>query len=155
MNNIEVNKYLSAANAYIKEMSRYNSELKLYSKKNINLAYTKYLMDKEQNVIHLYYEDEYAGFLIISTGTKCHPNADYHIMEAYVVPKYRNKGVMKQAITNRMVQYPGTYCMYMLKDNTKATKSLLHIFEAMGLAPEIVKDEFVRPYFDQYFVTIK
>ena len=83
----------------------------------------------------LYHKDEMVGFLIIGTGENCHPDADFYIEEAYILPTYRNQGLMRDFIQPFILKNKGIYCMFILKNHNKAISYWKHIFKEVGYQP--------------------
>ncbi len=73
------------------------------------------------------------GFLIMAKSPLCHPAVDYYIYQTYVLPEYRKRGLMSQAIRSFMKQYPrSSYCILISKNNKWAMHFWRAFFEALG-----------------------
>lgn len=79
------------------------------------------------------------GFLLISVDPKITGKAHYCIQEAYVLPDFRNHGVMTAAISKIFHSFPAsTALLYVLNANTYARTFWTRLFESHGFTPEIV-----------------
>lgn len=111
---------------YIKELSKYDRDLKYNTAFEINEWARSYMEDEEIGYatwIDITCEDNLAGFLIISHwGGDCHPDCDHYISQAYVLPQYRHRGLMSTAVTSYVNDHPGTYGLDVLEKNMQADK---------------------------------
>ena len=76
--------------------------------------------------------DQIVGFLITGVKPDCHPSCDYFICQSYVLPEYRNKGLMTDAVNKFVKLHLGRYCMIILKNNNYAKKFWDNRFEDLG-----------------------
>lgn len=60
------------------------------------------------------------GFLLIGHPPNVAEGFDYYIQESYVIPKFRNKGLMSKKLELQFSRFKGRYCMYILDKNYKA-----------------------------------
>ena len=72
------------------------------------------------------------GFLVTSVPPECHPDADYHIAQAYVKPEYRKQGYMTKAVHKQLKAFKGIWCLLILKDNEYAHQFWRKTFESAG-----------------------
>ncbi len=96
---------------YIKELSRYDSELKYFPGSEVIEWAKEYYEDKQNTSwIDIIQDDQIVGFLIIThKGGDCHPDCDHFIAQAYVLPEKRNQGLMTAAVTRYLQNNPGIY----------------------------------------------
>lgn len=85
-------------------------------------------------------EGEIVGFLITAVYPECHPDCDHFIVESYVQPQYRHKGLMSQTVRNFVKQNPGKYCMVILNLNEYAKGFWAHLFSEMNYAPMTLRE---------------
>ena len=65
---------------------------------------------------------EGVGFIVISKGADRHPGCDYYIIDAYIEPESRRKGLMKKAILEYARTHKGKYCLEIINNNIAARK---------------------------------
>lgn len=123
------NKRLELYNHYITELSAYNPELAKEKNSTINGWATSYI--KEGNWIDIVGDSgQLCGFLIISSLPEdCHPDCDWYICQAYVIPEYREQGFMTNAVFKFIRNNPGIYGFDILRGNDYAEKFWLNIFK--------------------------
>ena len=80
------------------------------------------------------------GFLIMGYGDNSHPDADFYIMEAFILPGYRSRRLMENALKNYMKTHEGIYCYYVLKKNINALNFWKHCFEKEHYKPCLLFD---------------
>lgn len=106
-------------------------KLKLYTELT-GTAYTHWIdIRKEKEII---------GFLIIGTAPNCHPDADFYIEEAYIIPDFRRKGYMSAAVSEFEKAHKGTYCLFVLNENTPAKLFWEKFFQKLGYQPCFLRD---------------
>ena len=82
---------------------------------------------------NVYYEGELVGFLIIGkAGIEKHPDSDYAIAEAYILPGHRGMGLMTTAVQEYVETHAGTYSVLVLKDNVYAKHFWAKLFRNLG-----------------------
>lgn len=85
-------------------------------------------------------EDKLVGFLIVVQAPNCHPDADYFVEQAYIIPSHRNHGVMSSVVDSFVQEQPGKYCLFVLKRNGKAKKFWDDAFAGAGYSPCYLRD---------------
>jgi predicted acetyltransferase len=80
-------------------------------------------------------DGEEVGFFLIGTAPNCHPDADFYIEDAYIIPERRRKGYMETAIHAFIKDNPGKYCLFIVDNNKVAKKVWPRIFANCGYAP--------------------
>lgn len=80
------------------------------------------------------------GFLIVGTKNNCHPDADYYIQEAYILPGWRRKGIMSSAVGNFVRRHEGVYCLFVLKKNEVAKSFWRKVFSELGYVEALLRD---------------
>lgn len=73
-----------------------------------------------------------AGFFVVGTKTNCHPDADYYIQEAYVIPKYRRNGLMSSTVKEFVGSHEGIYCLFIINGNEIAKSFWGKVFFELG-----------------------
>ena len=68
-------------------------------------------------------EDLEVGFLIL--GNPPHPDCDFYIQDAYIIPEYQGHGTMSKLIRSLPV---GRYSLFVLENNIRAQTFWKHIF---------------------------
>lgn len=84
--------------------------------------------------------DELVGFLIVVQAPNCHPDADYFVEQAYIIPSHRNHGVMSSVVDSFVQEQPGKYCLFILNRNEKAKKFWNDAFAGAGYVPCYLRD---------------
>lgn len=99
--------------------------------------YTSYARSKNSVWGDIYAEggETVVGFLIIGHSPNCHPDADFYIEEAYIKPEYRRQGYMSAAVSRFISEHQGTYCLFILNNNTAAQHFWPKLFAELGYLP--------------------
>lgn len=83
--------------------------------------------------LDIYSGERLAGFLIIGTaGIEKHPDSDFSIAEAFVLPGCRGMGLMTGKVTEYVKSRPGIYSLIVLKENAYARHVWKEIFAGLG-----------------------
>ena len=115
--------------AYINELKFYNPILKTQSKSDIIAGYKQVSAFSDLTWFDLYDGPEIVGFLLVVTGAHCTVDADYFIMELYVHPNHRGKGIATRAVSQLIKENPGNVGLYILNLNIDAHKFWNRIYE--------------------------
>lgn len=83
---------------------------------------------------------EIVGFLIIGQNTNCHPDADFFIDQAYILPKFRKRGLMTKAISEFIEENRGRFCLFIIDNNTYARSFWFKTFAGLGYVPLYLRD---------------
>lgn len=94
--------------------------------------YRKTILRNDTEWIDIFDNNNLIGFLIIGRGLNCHPDADFFIQEAYIVPAYRNQGHMTSAITRYIQNHGGKICLLILNENHIAKIFWKNTFDKLG-----------------------
>lgn len=79
---------------------------------------------------------ELIGFLIIGkVGAEKHPDAERSMKEAYVVPEYRRKGLMKDVIVDYESRHHSTYSILVQSANEDAIRFWEKVYGDMNYKP--------------------
>ena len=80
--------------------------------------------------------DKLAGFLIIGKSPEeKHFQTERSIAQAYILPKYRRRGLMTKAVKDYVSRHRTTYSLLVLKKNTYAAAFWENLFGKMGYRP--------------------
>ena len=80
------------------------------------------------------------GFLLIGTPPNCHPDANFYIEEAYIMPSYRRNRLMSLTVSEFVKNNKGIYCLFILKRNVPAQNFWQKIFTELGYTPYYLQD---------------
>lgn len=72
------------------------------------------------------------GFLYIGYPPNCHPDADFYIQEAYIIPEFRHQGYMRNEIQKFVKNNPGRYCLFIINNNAYAKLFWDKLFCSLG-----------------------
>lgn len=102
--------------------------------------YIQQFKDIDKNIynaqwIPIVHETQEIGFLIICTHPNCHPDADWYIENAYIIPEYQNQGHMQRAVQNWLKEHPGRYCLFIIDKNYPARHMWETVFKKAGYIP--------------------
>ena len=103
-----------------------------YSEKDTDKAFCFYLDRTFIEWIDIYFGTRLVGFIIIGSYPECHPDADRFIIQAYVQPEYRRRGLASDVVSEYIRNNPGTYVMDILKANEPARKFWFETFYKNG-----------------------
>ena len=87
----------------------------------------------------IYCDGKVVGFLIIAEDFN---GCDYFIQDAYIEPRYRNRGLMTDAIQKQLKEKPGSYFLFVINKNKYARNFWNNRFTEMGYK------EFIPAYFE-------
>lgn len=85
-------------------------------------------------------DGSFVGFFVVGTKTNCHPDADYYIQEAYVIPEYRRNGLMSSTVKKFVGSHEGVYCLFIINGNVVAKFFWKKIFSELGYGELHLKD---------------
>lgn len=114
-----------------------------------------YLFDPHGEWVDVFSEEhKVIGFIIIGHAPNCHPDADYYIEEAYIMPEYRRKKYMSNAVSEYLKSHKGTYCLFIISSNKPALSFWSKAFRENGYFPLELKEVLVvEPHIKQYGFT--
>lgn len=72
------------------------------------------------------------GFLIIDSAPDCHPKCNYFIAQSFIMPEYRKKHLMSDAVSKFVKEHGGKYCLMLIDKNDYAKKFWFSLFERLG-----------------------
>ena len=83
---------------------------------SMKFLYDSYITETKVEWVNVFSDTgDVIGFFIIDFYPNCHPDADFYIEEAYIVPEYRKCGYMSKAISQYVNTNPGTYFYFIVK----------------------------------------
>lgn len=126
---------------YIKELAKYDHELRYITPTEVNDWAKEYIEDKKYTTwIDLYHENKIIGFIIIThNGEDCHPDCDHFISQTYVLPEHRRNGYVTKTIIEYMKKYPGIYGYDVIIGNNKAKEFWTKLFDNIKANPVQLK----------------
>jgi len=157
--------YLDAAYAYDLELQSFRkAPFRPASKEEILEYYEDFEGLPGAKIYHLDYNDEYAGFLIATDFPKefgkefKSKHKGFHIEEAYVLPKYRRKGIMTKAVSKAISDYKSdagidpeiTY--FILKENKNAIRFWNKTFMNLAYTEDYVVNDFFYDTYEFYLM---
>lgn len=80
------------------------------------------------------------GFFTVYQKPNCHPDADFYIQDAYMMPEARNQGLMQKAFQKFVKENPGKYCLFIVDNNEPARHMWPAVFEKLGYEPLELRD---------------
>ena len=114
--------------AYDAEMAANYKSYKKADKQEMNEWYR----DLSTNIDCLVKNISNKGFIIIGKGVRCHPEADYFIEQAYIVPSHRGEKWMTLAVRMFVIYHPGIYVLQVIDGNKRAEKFWNTVFMSLG-----------------------
>ena len=84
---------------------------------------------------------ENVGFIIIATGDHCPIEYDYYILEAYIKPESRKRGLMINMLEAIFKNNPGTYGCYFMIQNKDALKFYKRISKKFKFKPAQIRTD--------------
>ena len=85
------------------------------------------------------------GFLIIGkSGRFVHPDSIRSVREAYVLPSYRGRHLMRDVLGDYMTRHTGVYSLLVLRRNRFALHYWPACFASLGYRPCILSTDCVR-----------
>lgn len=116
--------------AYIEELKFFNPVLQNKTVENEIADYNTVSNFDDLTWIDIYDGPEKVGFVLVATGEHCPVDADYLIMETYVHPNHRSKGLCFKTIEKLFTDNPGNCGLFILNSNVEAHKFWNKIFES-------------------------
>ena len=119
---------------YVKELSEISKFVPSSSETHTEICFKHIFRNTTTIWIDIKEEitDILIGFLILNKYPDCHPLTSFFITEAYVVPKYRRKGVMSRVIEEHANKHKEAYSLYILDDNETAKRFWYDTFKRNG-----------------------
>jgi predicted acetyltransferase len=108
--------------SYIEELKFFNPMLQTKSVEDAIADYNAVSQFEDLTWIDLYDGIENVGFILVVTGEHCTADADYMIMETYVHPEHRGKGIAFAGVENLFKNNPGNCGLFILNTNIEAHK---------------------------------
>ena len=105
---------------YIRELSLYSEALRGYTNEDIARQYETVSHFDDLTWIDIYDGLEKVGFILITDFDHCPPNYGYYVMETYIHPKYRKKGLVTKTLLAFIENHPSSYGLHILKGNIDA-----------------------------------
>ncbi len=124
---------------YLFELSLYSPSIREMSEVDIVNNYNNVCNFSDLEWIDIYNGFEKVGFILITTGSHCPAAYDYHIMETFILPKSRKKGLVKNTLLGFIKNHPGSYGLFILNRNVTAIgfwKRFLRNKEVEKIAPQ-------------------
>ena len=129
---------------YIRELERYKGAPIFRNDEGIRKRCEEYMCSRDATWKNIYTQDgsELAGFLIIGkSGGEKHPDADYSVSEAYIVPQHRHNGLMSSCVFEYLDRHPGVYSLTVCRRNTYAIQYWTDIFMCAGYKSAELDDD--------------
>ncbi len=112
----------SLYSSYINEIKFFNPNIRNIDADQIIKNYKEVSCFSDLFWFDLYYGPEVVGFILVTNGVHCPQCADYHIMEMYLKPQYRGKGIASKALDKLFSNNPGKVMFFTLETNVDANK---------------------------------
>jgi predicted acetyltransferase len=97
----------------------------------------------------IWMDDQIIGFIVIGKHAPyCHPDTDYAICEAYILPEYRRRGLMTSVVRSLVEDDPGRYSLLVLVGNKYAQKFWPKVFASMRYKSCDLDEQYVDPHGD-------
>lgn len=122
--------------------------------KQLKKMYKNYISETNTKWIDIFADElkkDIIGFLIIGYPPNCHPDADFYIEEAYVIPEFRRQKHMSLTVSRFIEANEGIYCLFILNNNIPARHFWPEVFAKHGYSQfELIDvgagDEHCRQY---------
>ena len=106
--------------------------------------FDEYWNDKGCKWHDIIVNDQLVGFLITSDWLpNCHPDADYAICEAYVLPDYRHQGLMSDYVKQFVCENRGVYCLLVIHGNVYGKQFWMKLFRNLSAKDVMLSDSAV------------
>ena len=132
---------------YLEELDTFRDKAVLWNKEENEAYCDECISSPKCSWNNIYDRDgEMAGFLIIGKeGIMKHPDSDYSILEAYIAPHRRGKGLMEEAVKTYVLTHPGIYSLLVIRGNKNALSFWQTLFKKIGGRPYVLSTEYVDP----------
>ncbi|RIX50210.1 GNAT family N-acetyltransferase [Paenibacillus nanensis] len=107
-------------NYYLYELSAYSMEDVTPEGKYIIEDISPYYLDPRLYPYLIMADKMIAGFILVTSPPYVSSGIDYSIQEMFILPKYRGKGVAREAALHIFKQHQGHYEIGMFQHNVKA-----------------------------------
>lgn len=91
-----------------------------------------YINSDYSNWIDIFSDGLQVGFLIIDTAPDCHPKCNYFIAQSFIMPEYRKKHLMTDAVQRFVTEHGGKYCLMIIDKNSYARDFWFKLFDSLG-----------------------
>ncbi len=122
---------------YIKELSRYDHDLKYCPSTEVKDWAKDYYEDKKTTTwIDLMQDGSTVGFVIITHhGGDCHPDCDHYIAQTFVLTEHRHRGLATNAVRAYIREHPGKYGYDVIIGNEYAKQFWHKLFLEINAKP--------------------
>lgn len=141
---------------YVKELNtNFGRATRARIEKHANHTYKEYRNNPYIKWIDLYSKANgnlKVGFLLIEHGPDCPEETDFYISEAFVLRKFRNRGIMTDAVGAFLAtnNHP-SISLHVIRWNTPAQKFWRHAFNSLGYVEKpLMRDNLSREDLDLY-----
>ncbi len=124
---------------YHAEMLKMCPQMPTHDEESMRKICKNYLVNPNYTWIDLVKDKVLVGFVIIASGSECHPDCDFFLQDAYLIPDKRGKGDMTRALSMYINKNPGIYYLHVLEVNQNAKKFWEHLFADCLNATQIDK----------------
>lgn len=118
---------------YIKYMQTIQADT--YNQERAIRLYEELLEDVGNYWIDIRHNGMVVGFFTICTFPCCHPDADYFLRDAYILPEYRKLGLMGAAVRKYINQNKGIYTLFVDKETPYTKEVWIRIFTSGKYKP--------------------
>ena len=124
-------------NKYFRELEQYmddSAKIKGIPDEHIKLICDEYINSPNVSWKNIFNDkNEIVGFLLMGKDYEDdYIQSDYFILEAYVLPEWRRKGLMSERMKRYINNHPGKYAALIYTKNKNAATFWNHIFESNG-----------------------
>lgn len=120
-------------NYYLYELSAYSMEDVTTEGKYIIEDISPYYLDSRLYPYLIIADKMIAGFILVTSPPYVTAGIDYSIQEIFILPKYRGKGVAREAALHIFKQHHGHYEIGMFQHNIKAVKFWSKILSSLNI----------------------
>lgn len=136
---------------YVEELDKFRKKPLRLSEKECRQICDDYIQSKNSSWHNIYDPEsgDFVGFVIIGKNyPEKHRDSLRSVSQAYVLPQYRERGLMTAVMSDYLTRHRGTYSLLVLKENKYAAGFWKRFFEKEGyyettLYPPINVDETV------------
>lgn len=135
---------------YYREIEGYIKPKEKESDEEITRMADDFINGEHIKWINIYEGTNLVGFLIIVKKPICHPDADYHVADSYVMPEYRHRGKMRTAFEDYMKRHPGIYCLDIVDNDEGGMAFWMKTMIEMKCKPVVLRKIVSREGISQY-----
>ena len=128
------NSFKNLFQLYLHDLSKYNHTIEIEENGIFPASWIDEHWDLPEFIpLRIDQNDNTCGFILLSKKPFSKPGTELCIQEFFILKKFRNKGIGRASVEQLFANYPGSYSMSVIKENTPAKLFWKKTLELMGI----------------------